>query len=585
MSKVRRFELKTKIRFFFVLSSFISNFARKNKVRYFMQQKIVILDFGSQTTQLIGRRVRELDTFCEILPYNKFPKDDPSVIGVILSGSPYSVHDPEAFKVDLSQFIGRLPVLGICYGAQFLSHTLGGKVEKTDSREYGRAHLEAIDLSNPLFKGFETGSQVWMSHGDTITAIPEGFQVIGSTKDVKNAAFWCAPGKVQSSKFKVQSSKGVWAVQFHPEVFHTLQGTQLLKNFVVDICGSKQAWSAASFVDSTVAELKAQLGNDRVILGLSGGVDSSVAAVLLNKAIGKNLTCIFVDHGMLRKNEFQQVMDDYKVLGLNVIGVDASKKFFADLAGITDPEQKRKIIGRDFVEVFNAEAKKITDAKWLAQGTIYPDRIESLNITGKVIKSHHNVGGLPKEMNLQLCEPLKWLFKDEVRRVGRQLGMPEHLITRHPFPGPGLAVRILGDITPEKVRILQEADDIYIRGLREYKVKLSGEEARRVLQAGVPTVNSNSNEVEVSLYDQIWQAGVILLSAVRSVGVMGDERTYEHPVALRAVTSTDAMTADWAHLPYDFMAKVSNEIINKVRGVNRVCYDISSKPPATIEWE
>ena len=549
-----------------------------------MQQKIVILDFGSQTTQLIGRRVRELDTFCEILPYNIFPKDDPSVIGVILSGSPYSVHDPEAFKVDLSQFIGRLPVLGICYGAQFLSHTLGGKVEKTDSREYGRAHLEAIDLSNPLFKGFEKGSQVWMSHGDTITAIPEGFQVIGSTKDVKNAAFW-APLPMEG-----KGVAPVWAVQFHPEVYHTLQGTQLLKNFVVDICGSKQEWSAASFVDSTVAELKAQLGNDRVILGLSGGVDSSVAAVLLNKAIGKNLTCIFVDHGMLRKNEFQQVMDDYKVLGLNVIGVDASEKFFADLAGITDPEQKRKIIGRDFVEVFNAEAKKITDAKWLAQGTIYPDRIESLNITGKVIKSHHNVGGLPKEMNLQLCEPLKWLFKDEVRRVGRQLGMPEHLITRHPFPGPGLAVRILGDITPEKVRILQDADDIYIRGLREYKVRLSGEEARRVLQAGVPTVNCqlstvNSNEIEVSLYDQIWQAGVILLSSVRSVGVMGDERTYEHPVALRAVTSTDAMTADWAHLPYDFMAKVSNEIINKVKGVNRVCYDISSKPPATIEWE
>ena len=549
-----------------------------------MQQKIVILDFGSQTTQLIGRRVRELDTFCEILPYNKFPKDDPSVIGVILSGSPYSVHDPEAFKVDLSQFIGRLPVLGICYGAQFLSHTLGGKVEKTDSREYGRAHLESIDLSNPLFKGFETGSQVWMSHGDTITAIPEGFQVIGSTKDVKNAAFW-APLPMEG-----KGVAPVWAVQFHPEVYHTLQGTQLLKNFVVDICGSKQEWSAASFVDSTVAELKAQLGNDRVILGLSGGVDSSVAAVLLNKAIGKNLTCIFVDHGMLRKNEFQQVMDDYKVLGLNVIGVDASEKFFADLAGVSDPEQKRKIIGRDFVEVFNAEAKKITDAKWLAQGTIYPDRIESLNITGKVIKSHHNVGGLPKEMNLQLCEPLKWLFKDEVRRVGRQLGMPEHLITRHPFPGPGLAVRILGDITPEKVRILQDADDIYIRGLREYKVKLSGEEARRVLAAGVPTLNSqlstlNSNEVEVSLYDQIWQAGVILLSSVRSVGVMGDERTYEHPVALRAVTSTDAMTADWAHLPYDFMAKVSNEIINKVKGVNRVCYDISSKPPATIEWE
>ena len=519
-----------------------------------MQQKIIILDFGSQTTQLIGRRVRELDTFCEILPYNKFPKDDPSVIGVILSGSPYSVHDPEAFKVDLSQFMGRLPVLGICYGAQFISHTLGGKVEKADSREYGRANLQTVDTANALFKGFEEHSQVWMSHGDTITAIPEGFQVIGSTKDVKYAAFYCPPAAPQAA--------GVWAVQFHPEVFHSLQGTQLLKNFVVDICGSRQDWSASSFVDTTVAELKQQLGTDRVILGLSGGVDSSVAAVLLNRAIGKNLTCIFVDHGMLRKNEFEQVMNDYRGLGLNVIGVDASEKFFTDLAGVTDPEQKRKIIGRDFVEVFNAEAKKITDAKWLAQGTIYPDRIESLNITGKVIKSHHNVGGLPKEMNLQLCEPLKWLFKDEVRRVGRQLQMPEHLIERHPFPGPGLAVRILGDITPEKVRILQDADDIFIRGLREY------------------------DDVDGKpLYNKVWQAGAILLSTVRSVGVMGDERTYEHPVALRAVTSTDAMTADWAHLPYDFLAKVSNEIINKVRGVNRVCYDVSSKPPATIEWE
>ena len=511
--------------------------------------KIIILDFGSQTTQLIGRRVRELDTFCEILPYNKYPEDDSDVIGVILSGSPYSVHDPEAFKVDLTRFIGRLPVLGICYGAQFIAHTLGGRVEKADSREYGRAHLETIDLGNPLFKGFESGSQVWMSHGDTITAIPDGFQVIGSTKDVTNAAF-------------ASTKQPVWAVQFHPEVYHTLQGTQLLRNFVVDICGSRQEWSAASFIDTTVAELKEQLGNDRVILGLSGGVDSSVAAVLLNKAIGNRLTCIFVDHGMLRKNEFQQVMEDYRCLGLNVIGVDASEKFFSDLAGVTDPEQKRKIIGRDFVEVFNAEAKKITDARWLAQGTIYPDRIESLNITGKVIKSHHNVGGLPKEMNLQLCEPLKWLFKDEVRRVGRQLGMPEHLIERHPFPGPGLAVRILGDITREKVTILQDADDIFIRGLREY-ADVDGK----------------------TLYSKVWQAGAILLSTVRSVGVMGDERTYEHPVALRAVTSTDAMTADWAHLPYEFLAKVSNEIINKVRGVNRVCYDISSKPPATIEWE
>ena len=571
-----------------------------------MQQKIIILDFGSQTTQLIGRRVRELDTFCEILPYNKFPKDDPSVIGVILSGSPFSVHDPEAFKVDLSQFVGRVPVLGICYGAQFISHTLGGKVEKADSREYGRANLETINLYNPLFKGFSTGSQVWMSHGDTITAIPEGFEVIGSTKDVKYAAFWSrwyGGTEVRGSENSLSAEGNlvpphprtpappIFAVQFHPEVFHTLQGSLLLKNFVVDICGSKQEWSAASFVDSTVEELKGMLGQDRVILGLSGGVDSSVAAVLLNRAIGDRLTCIFVDHGMLRKNEFRQVMDDYQVLGLNVIGVDASEKFFADLAGVEEPEQKRKIIGRDFVEVFNAEAKIIVNSKssngkcrWLAQGTIYPDRIESLNITGKVIKSHHNVGGLPKEMNLQLCEPLKWLFKDEVRRVGRQLGMPEHLITRHPFPGPGLAVRILGDITPEKVRILQDADDIYIRGLREYKVKLSGEEARKVLAAGVPA-DMKDGIIEVSLYDQIWQAGAILLSTVRSVGVMGDERTYEHPVALRAVTSTDAMTADWAHLPYDFMAKVSNEIINKVRGVNRVCYDISSKPPATIEWE
>ena len=512
-------------------------------------QKIIILDFGSQTTQLIGRRVRELDTFCEIMPYNKYPEDDHDVIGVILSGSPYSVHDPEAFQVDLSRFIGRLPVLGICYGAQYLSHSQGGKVEKADSREYGRAHLEQFDATNPLLVGLKERTQVWMSHGDTITAIPVGYHTIASTANVLHAAY-------------AADDLPVWAVQFHPEVYHTQEGLTLLKNFVVGICGSQQDWSPASFVDTTVAELRQQLGNDRVILGLSGGVDSSVAAVLLNRAIGDRLTCIFVDHGMLRKNEFHDVMRDYECLGLNVIGVDASQRFFADLQGVTDPEQKRKIIGRDFVEVFNAEAKKITDAKWLAQGTIYPDRIESLNITGKIIKSHHNVGGLPKEMNLQLCEPLQWLFKDEVRRVGRQLGIPEHLIGRHPFPGPGLAVRILGDITPERVRILQEADAIYINMLREW-VDTDGE----------------------ILYNKIWQAGAILLSTVRSVGVMGDERTYEHPIALRAVTSTDAMTADWAHLPYDFMAKCSNEIINKVRGVNRVCYDISSKPPATIEWE
>ena len=514
-----------------------------------MQQKIIILDFGSQTTQLIGRRVRELDTFCEILPYNKFPKDDPNVIGVILSGSPYSVHDKEAFKVDLSQFVGKLPVLGICYGAQFIAYSGGGKVEQTGTREYGRANLETVDTSSPIFKGFDKGSQVWMSHGDTITAIPEGFHVIGSTGDVKNAAF-------------ANDDKRVWCVQFHPELYHTTQGKQLLKNFVVNICGSRQEWSPASFIESTIKELREQIKDDRVILGLSGGVDSSVCATLLHRAIGKNLTCIFVDHGMLRKNEFQKVMDAYKGLGLNVIGVDASDKFFKDLEGVTNPEKKRKIIGRDFVEVFNAEAQKITDAKWLAQGTIYPDRVESRSITGMASRSHHDVGGLPKDMKLQLCEPLKWLFKDEVRRVGHQLNMPERLIKRHPFPGPGLAVRILGDITREKVRILQDADDIYIEKMHEYKMEDGSE-----------------------LYDHVWQAGTILLSTIRSVGVMGDERTYEHPVALRAVTSMDAMTADWAHLPYDFLADVSNEIIRKVKGVNRACYDVSSKPPATIEWE
>ena len=513
-----------------------------------MTQKIIILDFGSQTTQLIGRRLRELNTYCEIVPYNKFPHDDPTVIGVILSGSPFSVYDEKAFKVDLTGIRGRLPILGICYGAQFLSWSNGGNVEPAGTREYGRANLDFFEHDNLLLKNVGEHSQVWMSHGDTITALPANARTIASTAKVRHAAY----------QF---NDEPIWGVQFHPEVFHSVDGTLILRNFVVDICGGRQDWSAASFIDMTVAELKAQLGNDRVILGLSGGVDSSVAAVLLNRAIGKNLTCIFVDHGLLRKNEFQNVMHDYECLGLNVIGVDASEKFFADLAGVTEPERKRKIIGRDFVEVFDTEARKITDARWLAQGTIYPDRIESLNITGKTIKSHHNVGGLPKEMNLQLCEPLKWLFKDEVRRVGRQLGMPEHLITRHPFPGPGLAVRILGDITREKVQILQNADDIFIQGLRNW-VDTDGE----------------------TLYNKVWQAGVILLP-VQSVGVMGDERTYERAVALRAVTSTDAMTADWAHLPYEFMAKVSNDIINKVKGVNRVCYDISSKPPATIEWE
>ena len=507
-----------------------------------MQEKIIILDFGSQTTQLIGRRVRELDTYCEIVPYNKFPKEDPSVKGVIFSGSPFSVYDDAAFKVNMEEIWGKYPILGICYGAQFISYVNGGKVEPAGTREYGRAHLASLDSGNILFKGVRNNSQVWMSHGDTITAIPDNFKIIASTDKVAIAAYEVTDAKV-------------WGVQFHPEVFHTEDGTQILKNFVVDVCGCKQDWSPASFIESTVAELKAQLGDDKVVLGLSGGVDSSVAAVLLHKAIGGNLTCIFVDHGMLRKNEYANVLNDYKCLGLNVIGVDASEKFFSELAGVSEPEAKRKIIGKGFIDVFDVEAHKIKDVKWLAQGTIYPDCIESLSITGTVIKSHHNVGGLPEKMNLKLCEPLRLLFKDEVRRVGRELGMPEHLIKRHPFPGPGLAVRILGNITPEKVRILQDADDIFIQGLRDW-----------------------------DLYDQVWQAGVILLP-VQSVGVMGDERTYERAVALRAVTSTDAMTADWAHLPYEFLGKVSNDIINKVKGVNRVTYDISSKPPATIEWE
>ncbi len=506
-----------------------------------MQQKIIILDFGSQTTQLIGRRVRELNCYCEIIPYNKMPLDDPSVIGVILSGSPFSVYDRKAFRISLDGIRGRYPVLGICYGAQLMAHINGGTVEPADSREYGRAILTSV-TGDPLLHDIEAGSQVWMSHGDTITALPDNFSIIASTDKVPVAAY------------RIDGEE-VWGVQFHPEVFHSTCGMQLLRNFVVNICHSRQDWSAASFIESTVAHLKKQLGNDKVVLGLSGGVDSSVAAVLLNKAIGKNLTCIFVDHGMLRKNEFADVMRDYEGLGLNVIGVDASKKFFSELAGVTEPEKKRKIIGKGFIDVFNEEALKLSDVKWLGQGTIYPDCIESLSITGTTIKSHHNVGGLPEKMHLKLCEPLRLLFKDEVRAVGRQLGMPEHLITRHPFPGPGLAVRILGDITPEKVAILQNADHIFIQGLRDW-----------------------------GLYDKVWQAGVILLP-VQSVGVMGDERTYERAVALRAVTSTDAMTADWAHLPYDFLADVSNKIINTVRGVNRVTYDISSKPPATIEWE
>ncbi len=510
-----------------------------------MTQKIVILDFGSQTTQLIGRRVRELGIYSEIIPYHSYPygrEDVDNIIGVVLSGSPLSVYDDGAFKVDMSRIVGKVPVLGICYGAQLMANEFGGAVEPAPSREYGRANLEYIHSGDPLMAGIEPGAQVWMSHGDTITRLPESFSTVASTADVRYAAY-------------ASRTQLVWGVQFHPEVFHTTCGMQLLRNFAVGICGARCDWSTDSFIGTTVAELRRTLGDDRVVLGLSGGVDSTVAAVLLSRAIGDRLTCIFVDHGMLRLNEFSSVMEQYRQLGLNVIGVDASDKFFADLAGVTDPEKKRKIIGADFIEVFDEEARKLEDVRWLGQGTIYPDCIESLSITGTVIKSHHNVGGLPQRMNLRLCEPLRLLFKDEVRAVGRALGIPDSFIGRHPFPGPGLAVRILGEVTPQKVAILQQADHIFIQSLRD-----SG------------------------LYDKVWQAGAILLP-VQSVGVMGDERTYERAVALRAVTSTDAMTADWAHLPYEFLARVSNEIINKVKGVNRVCYDISSKPPATIEWE
>ncbi|MCR5277547.1 MAG: glutamine-hydrolyzing GMP synthase [Bacteroidales bacterium] len=505
-------------------------------------QKIIILDFGSQTTQLIGRRVRELGTFCEILPYDRFPAGDPDVIGVILSGSPLSVYADDAFRPDLSAVFDRYPVLGICYGAQLISYSFGGRVENSGTREYGRALLSEVDSDCPLFRGIEQGSQVWMSHGDSVTALPEGFRLAASTDTVRNAAFW-------------NPARKIWGVQFHPEVVHSVQGAQLLGNFVSGICGSRGEWTADSFVETTVRQLREELGDGKVILGLSGGVDSSVAAVLLNRAVGDRLTGIFVNHGLLRKNEFGDVLADYRKLGLNVIGVDASARFLSALEGVDDPERKRKIIGGLFIEVFNAEAAKIPGVSYLAQGTIYPDRIESHNITGKVIKSHHNVGGLPKDMKLKLCEPLKWLFKDEVRAVGLSLGMPRHMLFRHPFPGPGLAVRIPGEVTPEKVRILQDVDDIFIRSLRSE-----------------------------GLYDEIWQAGAILLP-VRSVGVMGDERTYDYAVVLRAVTSSDAMTADWAFLPEGFMRRLSNEIINKVRGVNRVCYDISSKPPSTIEWE
>ncbi len=509
-----------------------------------MQEQILIIDFGSQYTQLIARRVRELNVYCEIHPYNHIPEIGPEVKGVILSGSPFSVRDGNAPQIDLSGIKGKLPLLGVCYGAQYLSHNFGGEVKPSNTREYGRAMLTIGDASDPLLKELSPCTQVWMSHGDTIARIPDGCRIIASTDDVKVAAFGI-------------DGEQSWGIQFHPEVYHSTEGKQLLKNFVIDICGCSGSWTPASFAEETIASLKKQLGNDKVVLGLSGGVDSTVASILLHRAIGPNLTCIFVNHGLLRKGEFESVLESYKGMGLNVLGIDASERFIGDLKGVTDPETKRKIIGGDFIKVFDEEAQKLTGIKWLAQGTIYPDVIESISVKGPsaTIKSHHNVGGLPEKMNLKIVEPLRLLFKDEVRRVGKELGINPTLLGRHPFPGPGLGIRILGEVTAEKVRILQDADKIFTDGLREF-----------------------------GLYDKVWQAGVMLLP-VQSVGVMGDERTYENCVALRAVTSTDGMTADWVHLPYEFLAKMSNDIINKVRGINRVVYDISSKPPATIEWE
>ncbi|AYA36701.1 glutamine-hydrolyzing GMP synthase [Hymenobacter oligotrophus] len=510
-----------------------------------MPQQILILDFGSQYTQLIARRIRELNVFCEIHPFTHAPDLTEDIRGVVLSGSPCSVRDPEAPNPDLSKYLGKVPVLGVCYGAQLLAHQAGGEVLPATIREYGRARLSDLRAENPLMHGISLNSQVWMSHGDTIKTLPANYHVIASTPEVRVAAFQI-------------EDQPTFGIQFHPEVTHSAQGKQLLENFVVSICRCAQDWTPEHFVDGAVAALQQTIGpDDQVILGLSGGVDSSVAALLLHRAIGPRLHGIFVNNGLLRKEEFESVLHSYQGLGLNVTGVDASAEFYAALAGLTDPEAKRKAIGRTFIEVFDREAHKVEGARWLAQGTIYPDVIESVSVKGPAvtIKSHHNVGGLPERMHLKVVEPLRMLFKDEVREVGDTLGLPHHILHRHPFPGPGLGIRILGDITPEKVRLLQEADAIFIDALHQ-----------------------------TGLYEKVWQAGTILLP-IQSVGVMGDERTYEQVVALRAVTSVDGMTADWAHLPYEFLADVSNRIINQVRGINRVVYDISSKPPATIEWE
>lgn len=512
-----------------------------------MNEKIVILDFGSQYTQLIARRVRELNIYSEIVPYNKLPDLDAGIKAVILSGSPFSVTDEKALKVNLDDFIGKIPVLGICYGAQYIADYYGGRVQRSEKREYGKANLSGFEADDPFLKNISKDSQVWMSHGDTIMEVPTDFKLLAHTESIPVAAF----------RSNGNFEQPVYCIQFHPEVSHSLEGKQLLKNFLIDIAGCKGNWTPASFVEDTVVELKKKIGTDKVLMGLSGGVDSTVGAMLLHKAIGKNLFCFFIDNGLLRKNEFQDVLASYEGMGLNVIGVDARRRFWDELKGLSDPEGKRKVIGRVFIEVFEEEANKLEGIEWLGQGTIYPDVIESVSVHGPsvTIKSHHNVGGLPDHLQLKIVEPLRMLFKDEVRKVGAELAIPNEILRRHPFPGPGLGIRILGDITPEKVALLQEADAIFINNLKKY-----------------------------DLYDKVWQAGTVLLP-VQSVGVMGDERTYERTVVLRSVDSLDGMTAEWSKLPHDFLATVSSEIINNVKGINRVVYDISTKPPATIEWE